>query len=424
MKSSILRTTLAATIAGLVSGPSLAGQVITEGEDIIINTKGGFEAKTASENFSFKLGGRVQLQYDTYNDSMNLVDHEGKTGSDLFFRRARIYLKGTIYDDWAYKIQFNLVDDGDKGGVAEDLYVRWKKYQWFNVTAGKHKEPFSLQELTSSKWVTTVERSAIDDFIGEGRSIGVSVSGASNFGGYALGVYDNGKFDEDDGAQLWAVTGRAFLSPINTENSLLHVGVGFSARDADDSSDFYNGGSITQGIKKADEVQVAVDDAKSQTLFNIEAAGKIGPVHASAEYHQRNTEAANGGEDASADGYYVQGGWFITGESRAYKKGVWNKVKPNNKGLGAWEIFARAESIDLSDKGIDPSNQNEVAIYTVGANWYPNDIIRVSANYVQSNWEHALASDGDNLVRADSLLLPGTTEDTGSGFSIRLQAAF
>ncbi len=429
MKKPFLRNTLAAaitaTVAGLGGGHAMAGNVITEGdEDIIISTKGGFEAKTASEDFSFKIGGRIQVQYDSFDDTMNLIEHDGSTANNLFFRRARVYLKGTFYEDWAYKIQFNLVDSGSGGGTVEDLYIRWQKFNWFNMTFGKHKEPLSLQELTSSKWVTTVERSAIDDFLAEGRSLGASLHGANNFWGYALGIYDT-ESSNDEGVEQYAVTGRAFLSPINSERALLHIGLGGTTRKLNDSGDEYDGGTVTQGIKKGDEVSIFIDDADAFTIFNIEAAGKIGPVHAQAEYHQRDTSAIDDGEDATTSGYYVQAGWFITGESRAYKKGIWKKVKPNNRGIGAWEIFARWEALDFSDKAISADTQNKGTIATIGANWYPNDIIRVSANYVLADWDNALASNGDDLVRADSLIVPtGPVKDSGSGFAVRFQAAF
>lgn len=428
MKNKFVRTALSAAVFSLISAQAMAGSVITEGEDIIIKTKGGLEAKTASKDFTFKLGGRVQVQYDNYADTMNLVDHEGDTGDDLFIRRARVYLKGTMYKDWAYKIQFNVADSGSGGGTFEDLYVKWQRFQWANIIVGKHKEPFSLQELTSSKWVTTVERAAIDDFIAEGRSLGMSVQGVNNFWGYALGVYENQDKKNDSGAQLWAMTGRAHMSPINSERALLHIGLGVSARDSKDSEDYYDGGSVTQGIKKGDEVSFGVDDTESQTLFNVEAAGKIGPFHASGEYHQRDTQAATDalgftGEDASANGYYVQAGWFITGESRPYKKGKWDKIKPNRKGLGAWELFARYEGLDGEDDGISAATRNKGTISTIGANWYANEIVRISANYVYSTWDQPLASIDGDLVTAPAGFI-GLTEDSGQGFAIRMQAAF
>jgi phosphate-selective porin OprO/OprP len=427
MENNLMRAAVSIATAGLISSQAIAGNVITEGEDIVIKTKGGFEATTASKDFRFRIGGRVQIQADAFNDSMNLINGDGDTGTDLFFRRARIYIEGDIYSDWAYKLQFNLVDSGSGGGTAEDLYIRWKRYQFANITVGKQKEPFSLEELTSSKYVTSIERSPINDFFAEGRSLGISVHGANNFWGYGFGIFDNRDQFSDSGAQKWAYTGRAFISPINTDTTLIHVGLGATQRNASDNpDDAFDGGGVTQGIRSGDDVQVSIDPIESQSIVALELAGKLGPFHGSGEYHRRETNAADNGEDASADGYYVQAGWIITGESRPYKMGVWDKIKPNNKSLGAWEVFIKQAGVSLDDSGIDADNRNTGSFTTLGVNWYPNEILRLSANYVYTSWDKDLASNGNDLVRADSLELePGqSTFDSGHGLSMRFQAAF
>jgi phosphate-selective porin OprO/OprP len=420
MKSTLLGLALGAA-TGAIPAAVNAGTVTSDGADLVIKTKGGFEAKTADSKFTFKLGGRVQLQADSFNDSMNLIKGDGKTGSDLYFRRARVYISGDVYKDWAYKIQFNVVDSGSGGGSVEDLYIKWKRYGLASVTMGKHKEPFSLEELTSSKYVTSIERSPINSFFAEGRNLGLSLSGATDFWGYGIGVFDNG--NDDNGAQEFAYTGRVFLSPINRERALLHLGVGMSHRNAPNAN---LDRSVTQGIKKGDTVAVSVDPFDSQDILGLELAGKIGPFHGSAEYQQRATSATDNGEDASASGYYVEAGWFITGESRPYEEGTWEKVKPNRPGLGAWEVFVKQSGVDLDDSGIAAANRNKGDITTLGVNWYANEIIRVSANYVYAQWDQDLVASGGKLVRADSVALePGMeTMDSGHGFAVRVQAAF
>ena len=128
--------------AGLYVSAVSAGTVTSEGADIVINTKGGFNARTVDDAFSFKIGGRIQLQYDAYQDAMNLIGDEGSddgaTGSELYFRRARINMGGTVFTDWAYKIGFNLVDEGSGGGRVVDLYMRWQRYDMAKLTFGKH----------------------------------------------------------------------------------------------------------------------------------------------------------------------------------------------------------------------------------------------------------------------------------------------
>ena len=64
--------------------------------------------------------------------------------------------------------------------------------------------------------------------------------------------------------------------------------------------------------------------------------------------------------DPTFDGYYVQAGYFLTGEHRPYVfgRGGFGRVKPKSifgkdDGRGAWEIAARYSTLDLTDGAVD-----------------------------------------------------------------------
>ncbi len=93
------------------------------------------------------------------------------------------------------------------------------------------------------------------------------------------------------------------------------------------------------------------------------SAGVFGPAHFQGEYVMSSATAldeAEGGErdlaeDASFSGYYVQGGYFLTGESRGYKGTSFDRTKVKSDfldegGWGAWEVLARYSSLDLNDE--------------------------------------------------------------------------
>ncbi len=123
-----------------------------------------------------------------------------------------------------------------------------------------------------------------------------------------------------------------------------------------------------------------------------------------AEYFDGEISGAASAQDIEADGYYVQLGWIITGESRAYKNeiGAFDKVKPAGVG-GAWEVFARYDELDVSD------NDNTASVQvigetgntaTLGVNWYANELIKVALNYVHADTDEKIGGedDGDALV--------------------------
>jgi phosphate-selective porin OprO/OprP len=108
----------------------------------------------------------------------------------------------------------------------------------------------------------------------------------------------------------------------------------------------------------------------------------MGPLSAQAEYITTSV-SRNADSNLDFDGWYAQAGYFLTGESRNYKKGSFGGITPKASvgegGIGAWELALRYSTLDLIDKDIDGG---DVDSYTVGLNWFATPSLRFSANYV------------------------------------------
>jgi len=315
-----------------------AGTVTSDGDDLIINTKGGLEIKTADGSKSFQLGGRIQWDYDD-TDS----DDDAKDSKEFDVRRARLFVSGHV-SDWAYKAQFNINDVS--GTQYEDLYIRYTGFgEKANLTIGNQKEPFGLEEQTSSKDISVLERSAMTEAYVPGRGKGVQLHGKGSNWTYGLGV-----FESEDSADDLAVTGRATYTPIVSDSTLLHLGLAFTTRDGETSGDEFES-------------------------IGIEAAYVAGPIHVQTEYF--NAEDGN----ADVDGYYIQIGYVITGEMRPYKDGLFKKVKGTAR-TGAWEVVARYEDGHgkYSDVGL---GTDEGSQYSLGLNWYANSNVRLGLSYME-----------------------------------------
>lgn len=57
----------ASALAMAVTAQAFAGTVTTDGADIVVKTKGGLEVATTDKEFSFKLGGRIQADYSSFD---------------------------------------------------------------------------------------------------------------------------------------------------------------------------------------------------------------------------------------------------------------------------------------------------------------------------------------------------------------------
>jgi phosphate-selective porin OprO/OprP len=80
----------------------------------------------------------------------------------------------------------------------------------------------------------------------------------------------------------------------------------------------------------------------------------------------------------------VQGGFFITGESRNYdpKSGKYKRIMPTRKYWGAWEIAARYSKLDLQDRDVLGGREGDV---TVALNWWANAMVMLRFNYVYAD---------------------------------------
>ncbi len=403
MKTKLIPLAIATAFATQVH----AGVVTTDGVDIIIKTKGGFEARTVDGDYSFKIGGRMQLDYNSYDGVMNKT--AGDTGSDLFFRRARIEMKGKM-KDWGYGFSYNLI----KSGSIDQLKASYTGFGKSTLlTFGQQKENFGLEDTGSSNWITAMERSMPASAFDTGNTLGIKLHGSSDFMTYSLGIFKEA-IDEEDNSLDTAMTGRIVIRPINTAGTLVHLGAGYTMRDGEFDSIGARLGVRGGENKTANKVKTAYNDnavGDKLTAWNLEAAANLGSVHLMAEYFDGEVSGESGAPDLNADGYYVQAAWIVTGESRKYKNniGAFGKVQPKGQN-GAWEVFARYDSLDTTQSDDSPLVQltgEEAETLTLGVNWYMTSAVKVALNYVHAETDEAI-----------------NNEDDGDALTARLQIAF
>jgi len=334
--------------------------------------------KSTDGNFKFQLGGRVMLDAAVYDkDKTDL-------GNGAELRRARLFAKGTVFHDWYYKAQ---VDFAGNDVSIKDFYLGYSGFDAFDITLGNQKEPFSLEDLTSSKYITFMER-ALPNALAIGRNTGVSIRTKADRWGLQAGYFQDGISNENSpGKDGWGATGRLFVTPVMSDGNIVHVGGAVSYRGSGSGDEIRfreRPESHVTSTRLVNTGELAGYD--NQTLYNLEAAAVFGPFSVQGEYTM--TDVDNDGADPSFNGWYIYGSYFLTGEHRPYKagKGVFGRVKPKsvvgNGGHGAWELAARYSTLDLTDSGIEGGKEDNI---TVGLNWYATPNIRFMGNYIYAS---------------------------------------
>lgn len=352
--------------------------------DVNVSVKDG-HLKIASNDgrFAVEAGGRLQF------DAAFFDADESSFGNGSEVRRTYLYLAGQVFDDWQFK---NEIDFAGNGASIKDAYLRYTGMS-AAITIGNFKEPFSLEELTSNKFTTFMER-ALPNVFAPARNLGIAAAahGAAESGEAmvwtaALGVFGEGidtLREDDEGV---GVTGRFSLAPLASGDRLLHLGAALSYRDTGDSK--------TLRFRQRPESHIAdrrlvdtgtIDGINSLFRVGAEAAAVYGPFSVQGEYIRSSLDRELA-RDPVFSGYYVYASWFLTGESRAasYSKsgGVFGRMGPTSplgSGPGAFELAVRFSHLDLNDAGIGGGEQDNL---TIGLNWYPISHVRFMANYVK-----------------------------------------
>ena len=376
---------------------------------------GGIKIKSGKQKFS--IGGRLMMDYDSMDSGHQT---ENKSFSDMEWRRTRINIKGSVNDHWSYKATYDFNSENNSANLHEG-YIKYDTLNGFLITAGKTTADMMLEERTSSKWISTIERSLLNSMNakvnylvgkpGDGAGVKLGFYDKESRISGALSVFDAYKNDSDDNNDMiWHTTARLNYSPKFGKSQYGHFGVTYGIAD-------YKGEaanvSLQLGIHQGDKTTLADAVAGDITNIGVEAAYVSGPFSVQVEYFDNETELENGSNGYEWDGYYGQLSYVLTGETRGYKwKGAkFDKIKPKGK-MGAVELVLRYEdiSVDDADEGTVAENKVDLDRTVIGVNWYVTNTVKFMANY--------------SSVSMNNEVNPGGTTDDLDSFQLRAQYAF
>jgi phosphate-selective porin OprO/OprP len=334
----------------------------------------------ALAEMTVNVGGRIQVDGTVYDDDN--VD----MGDGTEFRRVRLFAEGEIDDNWQYKTQLEFAGNGTE---LKDTYIRYTGWDFGKLTIGQFKQEQGLEVLTSSKYMTFIERAMISAFVPD-RRIGLGLSGDAGTFHWAASVFGQEESSSEGKDEGTGANGRLAWTPTFGDDAFVHLGASYSWQEAEDQEDEWR----VRARPETHQTSIRlVDTGTLNDVNNIQTAGfegaaVFGPFSLQGEWMQQTIDR-DGGNDPDLTGYYVYGSWFITGESRSYKGGKFGRTKATN----AWEVAARYSNMDLKDGDI---NGGEIDNYTIGVNYYVNPYLRFMANYVISEASDSPANGGDD----------------------------
>ena len=331
-------------------------------------------------------------------------------------RRLVIGAEGTLPGGFSYNVEFNLA----QGSVDyEDIVLTYQRAKSpIKVTIGNFYPLSSLETMTSSRLTSFLERAAFTDAFNYNRRLGLAVALLDpDTDRYTLtaGLFgqeiNNAAFNRTG----WQASLRGTFAPM-VGSTRLHLGANFQHRVAprDAQNVQYRARPFTQ-VTDQRFVDTGTIAADGDDILGLEFGAIMKSFHVAAEaqqlwvrgYRPGHAFGANNGPagglfyagDPSFRSAYVEAGYYLTGESRGYKGGRWDRPKVlhpfNDGGWGALQLNARLDWLDLSDRvgsgatlaAPDYVNGGRQLGYELSLIWNPTDYLRFQAQYARASFE-------------------------------------
>ncbi len=412
--------------------------------------------ESADGKFTAQIRALGQFDAAYYSQDVNGATLPAAYGPDLSsganFRRVYLGIQGKLFADWSYNFNYDFGGSGgtETPGRIQSVYLQYDGLRPLAVRVGAYPPPANIEDATSAGDTLFLERNAPSDLQrniagGDGRDAVTALYAGDEF--FAALSYTGAKVQ--DGAvfdEQQALLGRASYLVFNAPDA--HWIVGANGTYVISLPDTVANGSpvlaTTPGATAlnsftlSDPPELTVDSngirlvnttslpADHVSQWGVETAGNIENFYAQAGYYDfevdrapiaykvftsavaSHTEIVHPSNN-SFNGWYVQGSWVLTGESKGYNSATaaFTPPKPEHafsldgSGWGAWELAARCSDLNLNDNETSPLSVitawtgattrtytfyntvrgGEQKAFTLGLNWYPNDNLRFALDY-------------------------------------------
>lgn len=378
--------------------------------------------------------------------------------SGMYFRRARFGFEGMLNRDFGYRLSVELGGAGtETQGRVNDAWISYTGLAPFTFQIGAFTPPTNLDDGTSADDTTFLERGSATELSrtlggADGRiGVGTRTSGQRWMG--ALTFTSRTVADAETFDAQRALLGRFAYLAMTSSDYNLHVGLNgtYVLQPADQGVD---ASGARYAIRFRDRPELRVDstrlidtgnvDAQHAYATGVEVAGNWRNFQAQAEHFWFGVERANStAQDPRFGGYYVQGSWFITGESRRYtmNSGAYQSPRPrapfsSGGGTGALELALRFSHADFNfEEGVEgaaPSANGirggEQDVWTLGVNWYATPNVKFMLNLLRVEVDRLNPAGPDNAAPfGASSATPPVGVQIGqkfNAFALRSQFAF
>jgi len=327
-----------------------------------------------------EFNGYIMLDHDYFSPFYDSKSNDYKHKTEIRRSKLGITFKPNEYLNGKAQIKYSKAFPGEGEYELGDAYIRIENNQNLGVQAGHMKEPFGLEQQTSSTELISIERSLPTDTFTPSRSYGVlfdyKKKSYTLAGGYFINRDTNNEFSLSNfdildikNKDSEAISLRITAAPIRKKSQTLHIGSSVSKRNLFENKFQYEN---IADIHSSDKIiRSARFYADSSEIYLFDLAMHQNNWLIQAELFS-NTIQQTSSNQWNYLGTYIQASYKNTGSYR-YKKGKFKSSKTNKT---VWEWVVRQSYIDLEDNGIG----NKTTTSLIGLNIHLNSYVKVMMN--------------------------------------------
>jgi phosphate-selective porin OprO/OprP len=401
-----------------------------------------FESKDGDYRFWFDMRINVDGAY-LFGDSLN------ENGSGVEMRRARIGVKAQFTPTWYGEVD---MDFADSRADLKDAYLMYSSKSGLDIRMGNFKEAFSLEQQTTSRYVTFLERAMVVRALTPSRRIGVQAAYGRPYILLAGGIHfqDVGGWEEvqnrkdnnsatgaDEG---YSLTGKLTLMPFyHDKDKGVHAAVAGSYRTPKTDDEVGKVRYSTRGPANINRKKYLDTDRMSDVSHSIlggfELAAFSKGLRIQGEYDLANVYSKTTVPVEKFNGFYVFTSAMLFGGKYQYNTRDGEFTQPKlGRGWGDLEVAARYEYLDLNSRKAGVMGGAGEAV-TLGVNVYPNNNVKFMLNYSYINHDRYangrgrlyVGTDAAGKLTTDPALVAQSKGKAGedySAISVRVQVAF
>ncbi len=358
---------------------------------------------------TFNIDGYLMLDHDNYSPFYDKNSEEYQHKTEIRRSKIGITVRPDKYIKSKLQIKYARSFDDESKLTLGDAYLRVENRQSMGFQIGHMKEPFGLEQQTSSSELISIERSLPSAVFSPSRSYGIQIDQKDKFYTVAAGYFINRATDEEFALTHFdlskkkdedteAVTMRVTMAPIRNKKTTLHIGSTLSKRwlngekiQYKSNAEVNTGDSIVRGPRFY---------AKQSMIYQMDLALHRKNLLMQAEFFSNTLQQVDD-NNWHFSGAYFQASYKIRGDYR-YKKGEF-KSSNDDKRM-AIEGVIRHSYLNLEDNNIGSKTSSSL----VGINVHINHHFKIMMN-MSTPW-----------VTGDTT----NTHQTGRAYSLRAQLRF